>query len=238
MALPSFLAPFVLDPPPVPTRREGNIDIYAPGEHEAASPAVLFVHGGPLPVDLRPTPREWPLFVCYARLAASYGMIGVTLDHRLHEPTAYSIAQDDVAEALDLVRALPEVDPDRVALWFFSGGAPLSARWIARPPDWLRCLALSYPVLATAPAWGLGPQMRPIEALAQACDLPILLTRVGNEQPQVADTVTAFMNAAVDHRVAVDVIDVPDGQHSFDILDHTPQSRDAVTAAMTQTISH
>ena len=74
---------------------------------------------------------------------------------------------------------------------------------------------------------------RPIEAVAQASHLPILVTRVGKEQPQIAATVAAFLDTAAEHHVAVDVIDVPDGHHSFDILDHTPQSRDAVLTAIT-----
>lgn len=34
-----------------------------------------------------------------------------------------------------------------------------------------------------------------------------------------------------EHRVGVEVIDVPEGQHGFDILDYTDSSRAAVTRA-------
>lgn len=190
------------------------------------------MHGGPLPPTVRPTPRDWPVFVGYASLAAGHGLVGVTMDHGLHAPADYPRAQDDVAAAVEQVRALPGVDPEAVALWFFSGAGPLSARWLARPPDWLRCIALSYPLLATPPAWDLGPELRPVEALSQAAP-PVLLTRVGREQPQVAATVTAFLDTAAARGVPIDVIDVPDGRHSFDILDHDERSRAAVTGAMT-----
>jgi dienelactone hydrolase len=157
--------------------------------------------------------------------------VAVTLDHHLHAPDDYPRAQDEVAAAIDQARELPGVDAAVVGLWFFSGGGPLSARWLAQPPEWLRCIALSYPLLATPPDWGLGPNLRPIEALSPAAPR-VLLTRAGREQPPIAATVTRFLETAVDRGVNVDVIDVPDGRHSFDILDHTDESRSAVERAM------
>src|SRR4051812_18571262 len=54
-----FLEPFVL---PVESRepeRVGNVDIYPPDIHGRA-PAVLIVHGGPMPEQVRPIPQDWP----------------------------------------------------------------------------------------------------------------------------------------------------------------------------------
>ena len=189
------------------------------------------MHGGPLPPTLQPTPRDWPVFVGYASLAGSRGLVGVTVDHRLHDPSDYPRAQDHVAGAIAQLRNLPDVDPQSVALWFFSGAGPLSARWLAEPPDWLRCIALSYPLLATPPSWDLGPALRPIEALSPSAP-PVLVTRVGKEQPQLAAAVTAFLQTAISRGLPVELIDVPDGRHSFDILDHNEQSRIAVEQAM------
>jgi acetyl esterase/lipase len=231
MAALPFLEPFVLDLPQVGRRREGAIDVYEVPAARDRRPAVVFVHGGPLPPTVQPTPRDWPVFVGYASLAAANGLVGVTVDHHLHAPGDYPRAQDEVAAAVGQVRGLPDVDASAVALWFFSGGGPLSARWLAEPADWLRCIALSYPLLATPPEWGLGPSLRPIEALSSAAP-PVLLTRVGREQPPIAATVAGFLEAAAARGAAVEVVDVPDGRHSFDILDHTEQSRAAVEHAM------
>jgi acetyl esterase/lipase len=233
VAGPPFLQPFVLRVAEVERRREGIIDVYAPpGRDRLARPAVVFVHGGPLPADLRPAPRDWPVFSGYGSLAASNGMVGVTIDHRLHSPADYSTAADDVASAVAQARALDEVDPDRVVLWFFSGGGLLSADWLAQPPPWLRGIAATYPLLAPLPGWDVDARFNPVQAVRSAGALRILLTRVGREQPEIAATVEAFTASAESHLVAIDVIDVPDGQHSFDMLDHTDSSRAAVTEAM------
>jgi acetyl esterase/lipase len=235
VAHPPFLQPFVLPIAEVGRRREGIIDVYTPlGGDRFPRPAVVFIHGGPLPPEVQPRPRDWPVFTGYGSFAASRGVVGVTVDHRLHSPADYSTAADDVASAVAQARALDEVDPDRVALWFFSGGGLLSADWLAQPPPWLRCIAATYPLLAPLPGWDVDARFRPVEAVRTAGAVPILLTRVGREHPEIAATVEAFTASAERHQVAIDVIDVPDGQHSFDMLDHTESSRAAVTEAMTR----
>jgi hypothetical protein len=51
-------------------------------------------------------------------------------------------------------------------------------------------------------------------------------------RPEVQATVDAFLAIAAAVNAAVEVIDVPDGRHGFDVLDHVPRSGEAVTEAM------
>lgn len=258
---PSYLRPFVLDVPERPRERVGRVDLYVPDTHsesaeasgsaepdepsesagsaEGPRPAVVFVHGGPLPADLRPTPRDWPSYVGYGRYAASLGVVGVTVDHRLHGLDDQERAAQDITEAVELLRADPRVDPDRIALWCFSGAGLLIARWLAAPPSWLRCASLTYPVLAPLPGWGaIDPRFRPAEAVSGAGRLPIVLTRVGLENPEIADTVEEFLSAAKECGADIEVIDVPDAHHGFETIDHTEQSRHAVEDAMRSVLTH
>ncbi|MFJ8127972.1 alpha/beta hydrolase [Streptomyces hydrogenans] len=225
-------ADFLLDPPVVPRERHGRADLHLP-EDPAPRPAVVFVHGGPIDPERRPTPRDTPVFLGYARLAASRGAVGVTLDHRLHALGDYARAAADLAEAVERVRAHPRVDPERVALWFFSGGGLLSADWLAAPPPWLRCLALTYPVLAPPPGWEtVDARFRPVAALAGAGGLPVVLSRAGREHAPFAVTVADFLTAAAGHGTDVEVVEVPEGRHGFETLDPTDASRAAVVRAM------
>ena len=174
-------------------------------------PAIVFVHGGPVPAGRQPTPRDWA-FTGYGRYAASQGAVGVTVDHRLHSLADYPQAASDIAAAVEVARADPRVDADRIALWFFSGGGLLSAHWLAAPPAWLRCVAMTYPVLSPLPDWDRWTRgYRPAQAVAGAGRLPIVLTRVGLERPGIAATVTEFLAAARESGAALEVIDVPDG---------------------------
>ncbi|MBY8877714.1 alpha/beta hydrolase [Streptomyces sp. PLK6-54] len=227
---------FPLDVAERPRERHGRVDLHLP-EDEQPVPAVVFVHGGPVPADGRPTPRDSSTFLGYARYAASLGAVGVTLDHRLHDLSGFERAAEDVAAAVDLVRGHPRVDADRVALWFLSGGGVLSAEWLAAPPKWLRCVALTYPVLAPLPNWGLAAdRFRPAEALRGAGSLPVVLTRVGQELPEIAATVEEFLTAAKECAADVEVVDVPDARHGFETLDHTDGTRAALRRAMTSVL--
>jgi acetyl esterase/lipase len=212
--------------------RQGVVDLYFPDRASGPCPAVVFVHGGPVAADLRPTPRDWPLYRGYGSAVAESGAVGVTVDHRLHDVAGYPLAAADVSAAVQGVREDERVDAGRVAIWFFSGGGLLLADWLRTPPGWLRCVAATYPVLAPLPGWEVDPRFRPAQAVVSAGDLPIVLTRAGRERPQVAATVEAFTRTAGHCEAQLEIIDVPGGRHGFDMLDHTDESRQAVRRAL------
>jgi acetyl esterase/lipase len=232
VADPQYLNPFVLPVEVRSAERHGAVDLYLPDGPTGPCPAVVFVHGGPIAADLRPTPRDWPVYRGYGSAVAERGAVGVTVDHRLHDVADYSLAAADVAAAVQMVRADERVDADRVAIWFFSGGGLLLADWLRTPPGWLRCVAATYPLLAPFPGWEVDPRFRPVETVASAGDLPIVLTRVGRERPQIAATVEAFTEAAGRCGAKLEIIDVPGGQHGFDMLDHTGESPEAVRRSL------
>jgi pimeloyl-ACP methyl ester carboxylesterase len=229
---------FALEVAECPRERVGRVDLHLP-DADGPRPAVVFVHGGPIPADRRPTPRDSPTFLGYARYAASLGAVGVTLDHRFHDLSSLERAAEDVAAAVDLARADPRVDGDRIALWFLSAGGVLCADWLAAPPPWLRCVALTYPVLAPLPNWGLdATRFHPAGALPSAGRLPLVLTRAGLDLPEISATVDAFLSVAEDHSSALELIDLPDAHHGFETLDHTPDTRAALRRAMTSVLHH
>jgi dienelactone hydrolase len=225
-----FLGPTFLNVEIRTAERHGQIDLYLPDDTTGPRPAVLFVHGGPLPAGLQPTPRDWPVYQTYGSLAAGRGVVGATVDHELHSPAGYAASADNIRAAIEALRADPRVDGDRVALWFFSGGGPLSATWLREPPAWLRCVALTYPIITALEGWDVDPRFRPVEAVAGAGDLPIVLTRAGLERPDVAGGVEQFVDAAA--KSNLEIIDVPRGQHGFDTLDDDDDSRAAITRAL------
>ncbi len=121
------------------------MNIYSPAglSGGARVPAVFFVHGGPIPATFMP-PTQWGVFVSYGELAAASALVGVTFNHRLHALTDYRRSESDVAAAIEYVRshaAELNVDADRIALWYFSGGGPLMSPVLRDRPDYVRCSA-------------------------------------------------------------------------------------------------
>jgi len=78
------------------------INVYAPASLSGGArlPAVVFVHGGPIPADFQP-PTQWGVFVSYGELAAASGLVGVTFNHRLFAMEDFDRAQADVTAAID-----------------------------------------------------------------------------------------------------------------------------------------
>ncbi|HJP75798.1 MAG TPA: hypothetical protein VJ914_16135 [Pseudonocardiaceae bacterium] len=233
---PSYLQPFVLPTEPATRTRVGSIDGYLPAGEDRC-PAIVFVHGGPIPVTLEP-PSEWPVYVGYGQAVAARGIVGVVFNHPLRTLSDYGPSAADLIAVIDAVRTHPRVDPERVALWFFSGGGPLATPWLDATTEQVRCLAFTYPLLGDRPAHPLDARFLPVRALADWQGVPIVLTRVGLERADVAETVAEFLAGAASEKVPVQVIDVPNGHHGFDFLDDSDESRAAITEAIDAVQAH
>jgi hypothetical protein len=237
---PQWLSPFVVETVPLNPEQHDTWDLYvqppdppAMGAAAAQRPLVVLVHGGPVPVDLTPPPRQWPVFRGYGALLAAAGAAAAVVGHPLHSMGDYPSAFKVVAAAVAAARQDGRVDADRVAVWHFSGSGPMTARWLAAPPPYLRCLAMSYPVLGDRPDRLLPEGYRPIEVIAaHAPDIPLVLTRVGRETAPVVAGVDEFIAAAHRSGATLEVIDVPDGIHGYDMDEPTRPSQDAVRAAI------
>jgi dipeptidyl aminopeptidase/acylaminoacyl peptidase len=129
-------------------KRDGDtelrMNIYSPARlsGEARVPAVFLVHGGPISELLTP-PTQWGVFVSCGQLAAASALIGVTFNHRLYAPSDYERSLADVSAAIDYVRehaAELNIDADRIALWYFSGGGPLMNAVLRERPSYVRCV--------------------------------------------------------------------------------------------------
>jgi dienelactone hydrolase len=220
---------FVLRPDEVQPERHGNVDLYVP-KSEGPFPAVILECGGPLPAEAEwINPREWPVYRGYGSLLAAHGIVAAPVQLPLHELTDYPRAAEALERAIDSVRADERVDADRIGIWFWCAGGPLISDWLRTPPEWLRCLALTYPSLGSRPGMDLPSRFEPAEALAEAGDLPpILLGRAALEAPAVAKTVETFVAAAEKHQVPLEIIDVATGFHGFDIVDYISEKVGAV----------
>ncbi|WBB75513.1 hypothetical protein O7602_08380 [Micromonospora sp. WMMD1128] len=225
---------FVLDPPPAPVERHGDVDLHLPAGGGGGHTAIVVVHGVPGPPDA-PDARDWPLYRGYGALLAENGAVVAIPRLTVASPDDLTTVAARITDTADLVRADPRVDSERVALWFFSGAGLLIGDWLRDPPRWLRGLAATYPLLAPLPEWPpVDSRFHPIDVLATggATLPPLVLSRVGRERPEVDAGVTAFTAAASRRGLPLHVVDVPNGRHGFDALDHSEESRAAVRAAL------
>ena len=125
-----------------------TMDVYRPaGERSTRLPLVLLVHGGPVP---RLGAKNMGVFTSYGRMLAASGFAAATFDHRFLSSDRLEDAAGDVASALAHVRERAEelaIDPDRLAVWGFSGGGPFLSLALRGAPPYVRAALAFYAAL-------------------------------------------------------------------------------------------
>jgi dienelactone hydrolase len=203
---------------------ELKMNVYTPARLPGAArvPAVFFVHGGPIPAEMTP-PTQWGVFVSYGELMAASGLVGVTFNHRLHALSDFERAQSDVAAAIDYVRghaAEYNVEPERIALWYFSGGGPLLNAVLRDRPAYVQCVLAFYAYLDAR------------HARAKSAGLPMFVARAGLDQPLINQAIDAFVQEALAGNAPLELMNHPAGRHGFDILDDDARSREIIARAV------
>ena len=114
---------------------------------------MILIHGGPIP---QLGAKNMGVFLSYGELIAASGLVAVTFDHRFLGPARLQEAASDVADLVSHVRANASslgIDPERIALWAFSGGGPFLSSALRDRPGWLKAVAAFYAVLDLQPVF-------------------------------------------------------------------------------------
>jgi len=232
-------------------RRDGEtellMDVYTPpGLSDGTRlPAVFFVHGGPIAPDMQP-PKEWGVYLSYGELAAASGLVGVTFNHRFYHPQTVEQAASDVCAAIAYVREHADrfhVDAERLCLWAFSGGGPLLSLAFWERPAHIKCIVAFYALLDLRHVPSPGPDDPTGEVRVQkfstaaylkdkAAGLPMFVARAGLDSPLINQSVDTFVQKALAANTLITVMNHPQGQHGFDILDDNERSREIIAHAI------
>jgi acetyl esterase/lipase len=194
------------------------MDVYLPAGRDpgARLPAVLLVHGEAPPALLRGV-LGWGQYQGWGRLLAGEGLAGVAFEHAAVAEAGYEAVVAQVGAAVAAVRDRAGelgLDPGRLALAGFSAGVPLTAAALAGPAAGVRCAALCY---------GPPGDLEPRPELP-----PLLVVRAGLDDPDLNAGIDAFVAAAASRGLPVELVEVSDGHHAFDLLDDTDASRAAI----------
>ena len=219
-----------------------HMDIYTPQGPSLQRPAVVLIHGGPIP---RTGAKDMGVFVSYGQLLAASGFVAVTFNHRFLAPERLTDAAGDVS---DLVAHIREnaislgITQDSLALWAFSGGGPFLAVPLLQRPAWLRAVVAYYAVLdlqkMPQPDEGIGPEL--LREYSAICSLgegtrhapPILVARAGMDNPWLNDGIDRFVQTALERGATLDLLNHPEGRHGFDILDDDARSKQIIISTI------
>jgi len=222
-----------------------TMDIYQPpgGPSGSRWPAVLMIHGGPIP---KLGAKNMGVFTSYGRLLAASGFVAVTFNHRFLAAERLLDAASDVRAAGAYVLERADelgIDPNHIAVWAFSGGGPFLSLALtgALPPA--RALVAYYAALdlqekppGASPA--LTDEIRrdfsPIHHIRSLAGKapPILVARAGLDAPFLNAGTDRFVQAALSANVSLDLLNHATGRHGFDILDDDARSREIIARTL------
>ncbi len=216
-----------------------HMDVYSPPGPPRPRPTVILVHGGPIP---RTGAKNMGVFVSYGELLAASGFVAVSFDHRFLAPARITDAAADVADLLAHVRKCAGalgVDPERLALWVFSGGGPFLTAMLRERPTWLRAavayyaaLDLQQPLPGTDGAISaeLRQTFSAIRGLGEDARSapPILVARAGLDNPWLNEGIDRFVQTAIAKGATLGLLNHPEGRHGFDILDDDDRSKQII----------
>jgi len=217
-------------------------DFYLPpGSGPGERPAVILIHGGPIPANLLTPPKEWGIFVSYGQIIAASRLVGVTFNHRFYGGEHLADAQSDVEDLVAYVRQNAGdlgIDKDRIAVWAFSGGGPLLTGFLREPPSYISCIVAYYAVLdlrlMRAPGSTIEEEI--LERYSPVANMaggdkqiaPIFIARAGLDNASLNESIERFIHEAVSRNVMVDFCNHPGGHHGFDVLDDNDRSREII----------
>lgn len=224
---------------------ELKMDVYAPLNLPSGKlrPAVVFIHGGALPPNLRTKPKEWGVYVSHGQLAAASGFVGITFNHRFYgwDKKSLTDAQGDVSDALAYIRDHGErlgVDKDRICLWSLSAGSLLLNQAISDAPSFIRCLVYYYGVMDLEPLRKERPaitddvikEFSPLNRLrgTSKAFAPIFIARAGREEPGLNVAVDRFIQEAMTKNATIDLSNHAEGRHAFDTLEDLERTREII----------
>ena len=223
--LPPHLRPFVLPHETVEPTRSGELDLYLPAS--TPTPAVLMVHGGPVPRDREVRPPQWPAYRGYAALLAQAGLVCGMFEHGFVDDQTLGTAQENIRDAALALRTDPRVDPDRFGMWFFSAGGLFMGAVLADPPAWgVAAVAGTYAAAAHPDVD--DPALLRATLTAELSDIPLLLVMPELDFDWIVAAGTELLERCATEGRAVDVIEVPTAHHAFETVDDTEEAREAV----------
>lgn len=228
---PPHLRPFVLPHQALEPVASGGLDLYLPGN--APAPAVLMVHGGPVPPDRPVRPPQWPAYRAYGALLAQAGLVGAMFEHGFVDDDSLEAALSDVRRAWAELLEDPRVDPDRCGLWFFSAGGLLMGTPLADPAAWrAAAVAGTYAAVAIPDGEEIPGDLPEALGTAELSDVPLLLVRPEHDFDWIAPFTDDLLARCRSEGRAVDVIDVAGAHHGFETVDDTDAAREAIRASV------
>ena len=215
------------------------MDIYYPEQPAQRQPAVILVTGFPDPGYHAMTgmlQKEVGWYVSWARLLAASGIAAIT--YRNQDP------ENDVATLIGFLQESSDelgIDTNRLGAMAMSGNGPNLLGTLMSHPA-IRCAVFWYGyMMDVGAATHVADAARnyrftcPGEGSAGFPDsVPLMIARAGkDDNPGLNDSIDNFCAEALARNAPVSLVNYPQGEHCFDILDDSAEAKSIIRLALT-----
>lgn len=214
-----------------------KLDLFLPPRagSEGKLPLVVLISGYPDPAIKKyygVNQKDLGLFSSWAELIAASGMIAAT-----YESERSAAETDRVIAFLRKNAGAYRIDPERMALFGCSANTLTAQSLMRETGAGIKCAVFYYPILATpdgknndiiaASAKRYGFYWADLKKIGRIPrEIPLFVASVGREShPEVRETTDHFVREAMSLGIPLTFIHYAEGQHDFDVLDDTPESR-------------
>jgi dienelactone hydrolase len=178
-----------------------------------------------------PVHKDWQMIISWAELIAASGMVAVTYQ------TKYSPSDaDSLISYLSRNAAKFNIDINKIAVFGASANALAAQSLMQNDKYNIRCVVFYYGPLLTpdqkyfeefnsrsnSMGWYFS-DLKQVDEIPS--DIQILIVRAGKDNSFIHKTTDHFLNEAIKANAKITFINYPEGQHDFDILDDTEDSR-------------
>ena len=222
-----------------------HFDAYLPqgAMNGSPLPGVVFIHGGPVPLE-RGSVKDSGQYRSWGALVAAAGFAGFTINHHYHAPDQLVQSAENVLTAVNHIRERASdfnLDPERLCLWTCSGGGPHICFALRERPSYIRCLVAYYCVLDLRPVdWlveavgqEVAERFSAVTYLDQPLPFPIFLGRAGQDHPEIMQIMDDFAMQGLKVNTNLELMNHPQGEHGFDIMNDDDRSHQIIARTLT-----
>jgi hypothetical protein len=201
-------------------------DIYEPVGASERRPCVIFISGF-ASINF----REMQAYVDWARLVAVHGMIGV-----VYETNSPAFDFDKLNEYLIANASTLHIDTNNIGIWSCSGNSPLGV-YKVNASDRFKCHSIYYGLATTFGSRYLDEVKEMSKRMGFAVFVereytartPTLIIRAGKDHLEtIQKCLDEFINELLKKNIPLELVNYPEGQHAFDLLDDNDTSREII----------
>jgi acetyl esterase/lipase len=208
-------------------------DIYLPAAR-GTYPVVVLASGGSV--------NDWrtaAFYTSFGRVLAAEGIAAVNYDKRLaRDRKAVPVASEDTLALVEYLKsnaAKYGLDTSRLCSWHFSAGGTVAGTMLGEKSP-ATCVVLTY-AIASFGEGDADAALAPYSALVQARERgdrfpPTLVVRAGRDAKTLNDSLDALVAAVVAKNGPVSMINYPAGDHGFEILNDTDETRRVIAQSI------